>query len=330
MLGTALATPSAQPHLHSTAGLWPDCDTGSGEGRCLPAIEAGFRYGEANHPGPYGQVALTCSNPGGFRGKEDLALSLGPGIHCFSETQLSAVTQPQFGRAVQWRARDFQRQVRAHFGHPAPLRPQSSWAGSWTGVATISDFPSHGISIPIPPDIWESGRVMVTTHRIDAHDVLVATIYGFPRGPTWPQAKALNNELLSYLTTNIVVGYSGMAAIVGDFNFDPMELTQHEVWSAHGWINAQTMAQQQWGQEPSPTCQGATERDQIWLSPALASLCRGVTVSDTFADHSTVAVLLELTESPSTFLTWARPSPLQWDLIGDQAWCQQPWNLQYN
>ena len=120
-----------------------------------------------------------------------------------------------------------------------------------------------------------------------------------------------------------------MAAIVGDFNFDPLELHQQEVWATHGWVSAQTLAHEQWGQAILPTCQGATERDQIWLSPTLAAYCRGVAVKDIFADHSTVEVRLAISECPITFQTWARPMPLPWEEVNKDEWKHHGWQLQY-
>ena len=55
---------------------------------------AAFRFGEAAHPGPADILQISTSNPSGLRNKESLYSDWGAGIHCFSETQLSAVTLP--------------------------------------------------------------------------------------------------------------------------------------------------------------------------------------------------------------------------------------------
>ena len=123
LISPARANPFARHIVPSAAGPRPDCDIGSGDRSQPTGFWEGIRFGEATHPGPYEEVILTCSNPGGIRNKEDLVLSLGPGIHCFSETQLSHVTQPQFGRALRWRASDYSRAVQTHFGHPALYAP---------------------------------------------------------------------------------------------------------------------------------------------------------------------------------------------------------------
>ena len=182
------------------------------------------------------------------------------------------------------------RQIRTHFGFPAQLRGTSTWAGTWSGVATTSNFPSNSISLDWPLEIWQTSRVQTTRHQIGELSILVANVYGYPRGPTWPRAAKLTDTLLSHIITNLVIGYSGYAAIVGDMNFDPLELDQMKAWQAYGWVSAQTLAWHRWQQEPMPTCKGTTERDQVWLSPALAALCNQVQVLPTFADHRTVSV----------------------------------------
>ena len=104
-----------------------------------------FPWGEALNPGPQetlgDTVSFSFSNPSGLRNKEGHVVDLGPGVHAFSETQLSHVTQGSCARQLRSLARQQSRGVRVHFGAPAPLRIRSDWAGSWTGVATISDYP---------------------------------------------------------------------------------------------------------------------------------------------------------------------------------------------
>eukprot|EP00435_Cladocopium_sp_Y103_P032036 s2378_g8.t1 len=62
-----------------------------------------FRFGEALHPGPspLGELVVGCTNPGGLRFKEALAISQGPGVWTYAETQLSAVTQISAKKALQ-------------------------------------------------------------------------------------------------------------------------------------------------------------------------------------------------------------------------------------
>ena len=87
---------------------------------------------------------------------------------------------------------------------PPPLRANSDWASSWTGVLTVSDWPSRGVTIPWPDGLYASGRVPVVQHLIGDCPLLTACIYGFSPGGTYPQAAALTDALLQSLTWEIV------------------------------------------------------------------------------------------------------------------------------
>ena len=56
------------------------------------------------------------------------------------------------------------REVRLLGGSPAPLRQNSTWAGSWTGVSMLSDVPAAALDVPWPMEHWNSGRVLLTRH----------------------------------------------------------------------------------------------------------------------------------------------------------------------
>ena len=134
------AHPFAARYVPSTAPSG-DCDLQSGAlgTKNIPLswpshgyADETLRFGEALHPGP---LTLGCTNPGGLRSKEALAIDQGPGIWSYSETQLSSFTQRSAAKALTSLARQQDRRLRTMFGSPAPLTPRSSWAGSWSGVA---------------------------------------------------------------------------------------------------------------------------------------------------------------------------------------------------
>ena len=273
--------------------------------------------GEAANPGP---LRISTSNPSGLRTKEELLLSLGAGIHQVSETHLSEATQRTSGRRLQHLAQAEHRQVRTLFGHPADLRSGSSWAGCWSGVATVGDFPCETLDLRMPAELWRSCRLHFSIHHVGIHSIILASIYGFPRGPTWPAAAELTSQLLAFISEHLIVGYNGLAAVAGDFNFNPGELPEMELWASYGWQEAQTLAHTRWQTPIAPTCKGSTQRDQIWLSPRLAALCTEVEVYDIFVDHSTVLASFQLDEVPHTYLAWPRPSEIPWDSIAVDDW----------
>ena len=67
-------------------------------------LAAGIRFGEARHPGPDldqdSWLTVGVANPGGLRAKEDILLSMGPGIWTMTETQLSQVTTKTTERSL--------------------------------------------------------------------------------------------------------------------------------------------------------------------------------------------------------------------------------------
>ena len=327
---SAGAHPFAACYVPSTAPSG-DCDLQSGalgtKNTFLASFSLGFangctRIGEASHPGPSSTLTLGTTNPGGLRLKEGQAVALGAGIWSLCETQLSSFTQRSAAKALRALARQQDRCLRPCFGSPAPLRPRSSWAGSWTGVACVSDYPSKILQIEWPPDLWLSGRVLATQHFLGRATLTVVTIYGLPRGPTWPQAAQHMADILEFLTKTFLFGHSGLVAIQGDFNFSPDELPHFHQWRSLGWIDAQTLAQDRWDFEWRPTCKGAKERDIIWMSPALASLCQGVQIRSACADHDAVSVSLRIPDETIQYWTWPRPCPIPWHQVDIDSWAQ--------
>ncbi len=290
----------------------------------MPIIEASsstfFPWGEALNPGPissdYDLIRFSFSNPSGLRSKEGHLVDLGSGIHSISESQLSSVTQLSCSAQLRQLARAQGRHLRVHMGAPAPLRSNSTWAGSWTGVATISDFPSQEVKLPFPAE-RASGRLLVTQHFIGSVRFLHTVIYGYPLGPTWPAAKTLNDSLLKVITQEVVLGAQGPRLVGGDFNMGPHDSAEFDLWRNLGWISAQELGLQMFGIEPKPTCKGQTEVDLIWLSPEAASLCRDVSVQDVYREHATVSVGLAVSLAHPTVRVWPLPSKIPWSQVSD-------------
>ncbi|CAK8995360.1 Putative ATP-dependent RNA helicase DHX57 [Durusdinium trenchii] len=135
----------------------------------------------------------------------------------------------------------------------------------------------------------ESGRIVTSAHLLGNTKLQVINAYGYCRGPTWPKAKQLTENLLSTVTSHFVIGGFGIRTICGDFNFSEDELDSFEIWRQFGWVSAQRFASFHWGHLVKPTCKGATERDFIWLSPEAQALCCHIEVLD-IIEHATVAV----------------------------------------
>eukprot|EP00438_Fugacium_kawagutii_P034760 Skav225372 [mRNA] locus=scaffold329:102549:105833:- [translate_table: standard] len=148
---------------------------------------------------------------------------------------------------------------------------------------------------------------------------MIATVYGYPRGPTWPQARRLTEDLVAVLSREVVLGATGPRIICGDFNCTDTDLEAFHFWHRMGWRSAQDFAMEAWGQEKIMTCKGATEPDLIWLSPEALALLVSVQVHDVFMEHSTVSVNLAAPVTACSELVWPLPSGIPWETV-DGTW----------
>ena len=285
------------------------------------------RIGEAANPGPSASwhsndvssiVRIGCNNPSGLRRKETEAVGLGPGIWGFSETQLSQVTMLNCKKSLKSLARQENRQIWVGAGAAVHTRATSQWAGSWSGVLVLSDYKSRAVALPWPSGMFESGRVCTTHHMIQQTQVMVTTLYGFPRGPTYPEAKSLTGQMVDFLFKEIILGSSGPRIIMGDYNFTATELPGFQQWRQFGWESAQTHAQKIAGWVPLPTSKGKKERDLIWLSPEALRMMVGIHHTDVFAEHSTLAVDLLVPSKPLTLWSWPKPQCIPWQQVDSQ------------
>ena len=297
--------PSGDPGLGSSASC-----------QYTPAFSC--RVGEAANPGP--AFSVGTSNPSGLRNKEPQVLSLGRGVWSFSETQLSSFTVKASANALAQQARDFDRKVRVLTGHPAPLRPNSLWAGSWTGVLQASDFPCKPLRMNWTPELHATGRILTAQHFVGQHSFVLTTVYGYPAGPTWPDARERTDSILSEVSKAVVFGCKGPRIVVGDFNHSLDSLEQCALWRSLGWVEAQHMAQARWHQPVQHTCKHATCRDFIWLSPEAAALTTAVHVRDVFQEHATVIAVLDVPDSPVAVHEWPQPGEIPWGSVDVGAW----------
>lgn len=296
----------------------------------------GFRFGEAEHPGPGGppdgstlgspdsldfqRLRVGCSNPCGLRGKELAVISLGPGIWTFAETHLTLVTQASVTSTLASYGRLQNRSIRSLFGAPVSFRTNSISAGTWSGVGAISDFPSQELSVPWPDGERDAGRVMLSRHFVGPTPFTVASIYGFPAGPTWPRNRSLTEQLLTTVTKEVVLGTSGCRIIQGDFNQPADGLDAFQIWRHYGWVEAQCLAKDLWGRHIEATCKNASTVDLMWLSPEAAMLCVQVGTMDVFADHLTVYADFHLPLRAMTITRWPLPSIIDWTQVDMDRW----------
>lgn len=173
-------------------------------------------------------------------------MDLGPGVWNFSDTQLSLFTQQTCSQRLRSLAVAAGRDLRIHLGAPVATRPQSEWAGTWAGVAMVSDVPSQQVQLPYG-DEYKCGRMFTTCHFFSTVAVLNTVIYGYPCGLTWPKARTLTGSLLQLVTTEIVLGGRRPRIVGGDFNAASDDLPCFALLRQVGWMSAQDLACQAHG-----------------------------------------------------------------------------------
>ena len=292
-------------------------------GHVLRFDELSYRIGEAQNPGPSSDLLdadtyplrIGTSNSTGIRQKEKHMLDLGFGIWCFAETHLTAETYKNAQQQIRFLSAQQGRAPKLLTGAFAAYRTSSRWAGTWTGVAQLTDLPAWPLNLGWPEEQWATARVQASRQWFGRFPLTVCTVYGYPTGPTWPKAKMLTESILQTLTTDIVLGMDGFRVIAGDYNHEAGSLLQHEIWRQHGWQCVQCHAEELWGQQRQPTCKNRTQRDQIWCSPEALAVLKQVEVQHIFADHSTVIATFALPLTTQTLHTWPRPAKIEWDQV---------------
>ena len=227
-LAAGLHLPACQSFVSSTEAVFATSLTDG----------MGFRQvGEASNPGPAGQLLISTSNPSGLRGKEALITEHPEGIHCLSETQLSAVSVVPSRRCIQ---RGAFAQHSVMFGSSLAILHLCVPARCGLAAgAEFSDYPCRELSLNWPPALFHTGRVVCAQHFVGSQVVTLATVYGYAPGPKWPDAKSRTNEILTHITKEVVLGIRGIRVVVGDFNHEPASLPEIQAWRNQGWTEAQ-------------------------------------------------------------------------------------------
>ena len=104
---------------------------------------------------------------------------IGPGIWCASETHLTSVTQRSSDAKFRQLAQSQNRAPKILYGARVAPRANSEWAGTWSGVLTLSDVPARSLSLPWPSEVWSTGRVQASRHFVDQIPFTIANVYGW-------------------------------------------------------------------------------------------------------------------------------------------------------
>ena len=193
-----------------------------------------IRVGEATVPGPRamspdsffdapvwtlpGQpdFCIGVGNPSGINNKLHTLDFFPKGWFHLAETQASRAQQSLVQSHLRAVSARQQRNLRCCVGAPAPLRPGSQHAGSWTGVMNFADCHLRQVPSFWPSGEYSSGRVMMTVAHVGHLQISAATVYCPAHGPSFPQATELAESLLEPITEALVFGRAGARIICGD------------------------------------------------------------------------------------------------------------------
>ena len=284
------------------------------------ASEGSIRFGEALHPGP--SLWIGTANPSRVTGKERQLAELPSGIWGITETHLSGVNQKASIRRIQHEARVHGRELHCVPGAPLPIRARSSTVGTWAGVITLSDCISRSVTCQWPNGEFNLGRAQVVHSCYGPFSVMGATVYGWPKSPTWPNALRDTNVLFDTVVKEIGLSRGGPRYIVGDFNHDLSTLRGWEVLQRAGWKDAQGLAHELWDQDYCMTYRNSSITDHILLSPELVVLVKEVKSWNWFADHLGLGVCIEVPVIKAKQRVWPLPAEIPWESVNYEAWRQ--------
>eukprot|EP00438_Fugacium_kawagutii_P015719 Skav235342 [mRNA] locus=scaffold520:958024:962610:- [translate_table: standard] len=193
---------------------------------------------------------------------------------------------------------------------------------------SFGDLPIRQLQVVWPHGEYASGRIKLSSGFIHSLQIQVATVYCPARGPTFPNARALSESLLTPVSSELVCGRSGCRMIVGDFNCEPGALDQMKLWKAHGWCELQEWFSETHGVAPRATCKQATCPDQIWLSPEMLRLIGNVGTWRIFPDHDVLIAGLVVPAPTPWSLRWPHPGHIPWTDVSSEDWDQVRLNTQ--
>eukprot|EP00435_Cladocopium_sp_Y103_P014534 s1534_g3.t1 len=266
------------------------------------------RVGEAMNPGP----VVGTYNARSLLGKAALTKELPEGLWGVTESHLTAQGSSKFRQELRFRGSH----ARWIPGAPAPKRSSAagSIGGTTTGVGLLSHYPARALTSDWEKELWETSRIQAGAACLQGRWIKMGVAYCYAQAPKNEVTRENSDRLLAALTERIVNQSKGYRVICGDFNQDRDTLRQTALWRAAGFVEAQQLAKEKWGQDVLPTCNSKTVTDYLWLSPELVPLVQAVKVDSTiFPDHA--ALWVELSDLPShkPVPVWRKPLPLPWE-----------------
>jgi len=93
----------------------------------------------------------------------------------------------------------------------------------------MSDWTTRAVSCLWDNGEYNIGRAQVVQSFYGPFGILGATIYGWPKSPSWPNALRDTNIMMDNIVREVGLSRGGPRYIVGDFNHDLTLLRGWEV-----------------------------------------------------------------------------------------------------
>lgn len=244
------------------------------------------RIGEAKNPGPVetnenldmkGLVAVGSINPTSITSKLETLYDLGPGIWSMSETSATDRQQQytrSFFKSKSWHV-VMGKPVKAHRNGVMAVR------GVAKGVGLFSSFPSWKSITPLPLELEESCRIVVSFTQLSPNlTIQCVTIYG-------PHTKAMLSPLpfldkMMRYALERARSYNGPTIILGDLNYTLDEIPSWPLIKECGFVDAALHDANRRNTLPSPTCKGLTRKTFIIIPDSMVD---SMVHCDTLDDH---------------------------------------------
>eukprot|EP00438_Fugacium_kawagutii_P034754 Skav221193 [mRNA] locus=scaffold3557:101113:110462:+ [translate_table: standard] len=275
------------------------------------------RVGEAKTPGPKKPVdwSIAVCNPSGVLGKTASLASLEVELLAISETHLTSTSKKMFQSSLQ--ANSNHRFVAT--GHPMQARYVDQVAGQWSGVATTASVPCRPLCANWPPDLYETGRVLLTGAFVGDVWITGGLVYGYPQSKCHKNPLQRTSAMLSFLAEHLLTVATGPRYFCGDWNHDIDAFEVTELHTRCGWKEVQVLQHQLHGTPIQHTCKGKTRKDFLWLSQELqACFVSCEVLHEVFSDHSVLKTSFRMDTSHIRRFVWPTPQQVPWNLVSKQ------------
>ena len=182
-------------------------------------------------------------------------------------------------------------------------------------MAFLSDHATRVVQLPWSIQ-YTSGRALCAQFAVGSLNILGASLYLPPSGPTYGSTRKLADDFLQVISEELVYGSSGLRFICGDFNRNSYELHAFLAWRQAGWEEVQSIALKRFLRPMTPTSKAAAYSDQLWVSPELAAYLVEVhTLEEIFSEHDPLYATFRLPTGHLHQWHWPQPTCFPWTSI---------------